>query len=83
MVENLATASQVTTLFLINYAFNWAFAERIGRLIGIVERRRSVEYVGLIIVFALWVGHRSVGGRVTSITCFCPGHRDRTYFKNR
>ena len=45
MVEKFGySASQVTTLFLINYAFNWAFAERIGRLIGIVgDGQRSVR----------------------------------------
>ena len=57
MVEKFGySASQVTTLFLINYAFNWAFAERIGRLIGIVGERAalSAEYVGLIIVFVAY-----------------------------
>ena len=35
MVEKFGySASQVTLLFLINYAFNWVFAEKIGRLIG-------------------------------------------------
>ncbi len=68
MVEKFGySASQVTTLFLINYAFNWAFAERIGRLIGIVGERAalSAEYVGLIIVFVAYgLGNRSaLGGR--------------------
>jgi hypothetical protein len=54
MVEKFGySAAQVTLLFLINYAFNWVFAERIGRLIGRVGERAalSFEYVGLIIVF--------------------------------
>ena len=35
MVEKFGySAAQVTTLFLINYVFNWLFAERIGGLIG-------------------------------------------------
>lgn len=54
MVEKFGyTAAQVTLLFLINYAFNWAFAERIGRLIGRVGERAALtfEYVGLIVVF--------------------------------
>ena len=54
MVEKFGyTAAQVTLLFLINYAFNWVFAERIGRLIGRVGERAalSFEYVGLIAVF--------------------------------
>ena len=47
---------RITTLFLINYAFNWAFAERIGQLIGIVGERAALgaEYVGLIIVFVAY-----------------------------
>jgi hypothetical protein len=54
MVEKFGyTAAQVTLLFLINYAFNWAFAERIGRLIGRVGERAALtfEYVGLVVVF--------------------------------
>ena len=54
MVEKFGySASQVTLLFLINYAFNWVFAERIGELIGRFGERRALtfEYVGLIIVF--------------------------------
>ena len=54
MVEKFGySASQVTLLFLINYAFNWVFAERIGALIGRYGERRALtfEYVGLIIVF--------------------------------
>jgi hypothetical protein len=54
MVEKFGySASQVTLLFLINYAFNWLFAEKIGRLIARVGERRALtfEYVGLIIVF--------------------------------
>ena len=54
MVEKFGySASQVTLLFLINYAFNWVFAERIGRLIGRFGERRALtfEYIGLIIVF--------------------------------
>lgn len=54
MVEKFGySASQVTLLFLINYAFNWVFAERIGELIGRFGERRALtfEYIGLIIVF--------------------------------
>ena len=54
MVEKFGyTASQVTLLFLINYAFNWVFAERIGTLIHRFGERRALtfEYVGLILVF--------------------------------
>ncbi len=54
MVEKFGySASQVTLLFLINYAFNWLFAERIGKLIRRIGERKAltIEYVGLIIVF--------------------------------
>ena len=57
MVEKFGyTASQVTLLFLINYAFNWMFAERIGRVIARVGERRALtfEYVGLIFVFVAY-----------------------------
>jgi hypothetical protein len=54
MVEKFGyDASQITLLFLINYGFNWLFAERIGRIIHKVGERRalSFEYVGLIVIF--------------------------------
>ena len=54
MVEKFSySAAQVTLLFLINYTFNWLFAEKIGVLIRRIGERRSltIEYVGLIIVF--------------------------------
>ena len=54
MVEKFGySAAQVTTLFLINYGFNWLFAERIGGLIGRIGERTAltIEYVGLVVVF--------------------------------
>jgi len=54
MVEKFGySAAQVTTLFLINYVFNWLFAERIGSLIGRIGERKAltIEYVGLVVVF--------------------------------
>lgn len=54
MVEKFGySASEITLLFLINYGFNWLFAERIGRLIHKVGERNSLtfEYVGLIVIF--------------------------------
>jgi hypothetical protein len=54
MVEKFGySAAQVTALFLINYTFNWLFAEKIGVLIRRVGERNSltVEYTGLIVVF--------------------------------
>ncbi|MDG2107281.1 MAG: hypothetical protein P8J74_01335, partial [Woeseiaceae bacterium] len=57
MVEKFGySASQVALLFLINYAFNWLFAERIGELIGRIGERRAltIEYSGLILVFTAY-----------------------------
>ena len=57
MVEKFGySASEVALLFLFNYAFNWAFAEKIGGLIGRIGERSalSVEYLGLIIVFTAY-----------------------------
>lgn len=57
MVEKFGySASQVALLFLINYAFNWVFAEKIGGLIGRFGERKALtfEYVGLFFVFTAY-----------------------------
>lgn len=57
MVEKFGyAASQITLLFLVNYAFNWLFAERIGIVIRKIGERRAltIEYVGLIVVFTAY-----------------------------
>lgn len=57
MVEKFGyTAAQVTMLFLINYTFNWLFAERIGVVIRRIGERSAltIEYAGLIIVFTAY-----------------------------
>ncbi|OBT09514.1 hypothetical protein A9264_14725 [Vibrio sp. UCD-FRSSP16_10] len=54
MVEKFGySAPDIALLFLINYAFNFLFAKKIGRLIGKIGERRSMmfEYCGLICVF--------------------------------
>ena len=54
MVEKFKySASQVTLLFLINYLFNWFFAEKIGKIINFFGEKKALtfEYIGLIIVF--------------------------------
>ncbi|MFA0611064.1 MFS transporter [Vibrio sp. 10N.222.49.B4] len=54
MVEKFGySAADVTLLFLINYLFNFLFAKRIGRFIGVIGERKALifEYVGLIGVF--------------------------------
>jgi len=57
MVEKFQyTAAQVTLLFLINYFFNWFFAEKIGKIINIFGEKKSLtfEYIGLIFIFILY-----------------------------
>ncbi|MBE3886687.1 MFS transporter [Vibrio parahaemolyticus] len=54
MVEKFGySAADITLLFLFNYLFNFLFAKRIGRFIGVVGERKALtfEYVGLIFVF--------------------------------
>ncbi|WP_063651872.1 MFS transporter [Aliivibrio fischeri] len=54
MVEKFGySASEITLLFLTNYVFNWLFAKKIGRWIGVVGERKALmfEYIGLIFVF--------------------------------
>ena len=54
MVEKFGySVADITLLFLINYLFNFLFAKRIGRFIGVVGERKALtfEYVGLIFVF--------------------------------
>ncbi|GEA60865.1 MFS transporter [Vibrio comitans] len=54
MVEKFGySAADVTLLFLVNYLFNFLFAKKIGRFIGVVGERKALvfEYIGLIGVF--------------------------------
>jgi predicted MFS family arabinose efflux permease len=54
MVEKFGySAADITLLFLVNYLFNFLFAKKIGRFIGVVGERKALvfEYVGLIGVF--------------------------------
>ena len=67
MVEKFGySVSEIAALFLINHLFNWAFAGRIGRIVGRIGERRALtfEYCGLFCVFtayafvddAFWAG---------------------------
>ncbi|WP_206483237.1 MFS transporter [Thalassotalea sp. G2M2-11] len=54
MVEKFHySVADISALFLINYIFNWLFAARIGKLIGIIGERKVLrfEYIGLITLF--------------------------------
>ncbi len=55
MVEKFGySVGDISALFIINYVFNFFFAARIGKWIGVVGERTAliVEYIGLIFVFA-------------------------------
>ncbi|MDG1937538.1 MAG: MFS transporter [Pseudomonadales bacterium] len=57
MVEKFGySVSDIAALYLVNYLFNWAFAERIGAWVGRVGERRALtfEYCGLICVFTAY-----------------------------
>ncbi|MCR9277286.1 MAG: hypothetical protein NXH85_04885 [Pseudomonadaceae bacterium] len=57
MVEKFGFSAQnIAGLFLITYAFNWAFAERIGALIHRIGERAALtfEYVGLGLLFVCY-----------------------------
>jgi len=47
------SVAEISTLFIINYLFNWAFAAKIGKWISHVGEKRTLmfEYIGLIIIF--------------------------------
>ena len=54
MVEKFGySVADISALFLINYIFNWLFAAKIGKLIGIIGERiiLRIEYIGLILLF--------------------------------
>jgi len=54
MVEKFGySVGDISALFIINYAFNFFFAARIGKLIGVIGERRAllIEYTALIFVF--------------------------------
>ena len=74
MVEKFEyTAAQVTLLFLINYLFNWFFAERIGKVINVFGEKKSLtfEYVGLIIIF---VSYGLVTNAIVAATLYVIDH---------
>jgi hypothetical protein len=74
MVEKFGyQASEVTLLFLINYSFNWLFAERIGKFIHRFGERKSLtaEYIGLICVF---VGYGVVENATTAAILYIIDH---------
>ncbi|HIP75863.1 MAG TPA: MFS transporter [Psychromonas hadalis] len=54
MVEKFGySAANITLLLMVNYLFNWLFARKIGKIIGIIGEQKSLilEYAGLILIF--------------------------------
>jgi hypothetical protein len=57
MVEKFGySVSDIAALYLVNHLFNWAFAGKIGALVGRIGERRAltIEYCGLICVFTAY-----------------------------
>ena len=57
MVEKFGySVSDIAALYIINHLFNWAFAGRIGALVGRIGERRALtfEYCGLFGVFTAY-----------------------------
>ena len=81
------SAADVTLLFLINYLFNFLFARRIGKLIGIIGERRALvfEYTGLILVFFGYAfvesAHWAAGLYVIDHLFFALALATKTYFQ--
>ena len=47
------SVAEISSLFIINYVFNWAFAARIGKWISRIGEKRAltIEYIGLMFIF--------------------------------
>lgn len=88
MVEKFGySASDITLLFLINYAFNFLFAKKIGKLIGKVGERRALmfEYTGLTVIFISYGlvtnAHVAAGLYVVDHLFFALALAIKTYFQ--
>jgi hypothetical protein len=88
MVEKFGyTVSDITLLFLINYLFNFLFAKRIGKLIGVIGESRALlfEYSGLILVFIGYAvvndAHFAAGLYVIDHLFFALALAIKTYFQ--
>ncbi len=68
------SAAAISLLFLANYVFNFLFASKLGKLIGVIGERRAltIEYVGLIGVFVAYafVDNAQVAGALYIIDHF-------------
>ena len=78
---------QISALFLLNYAFNWLFAAKIGKIIGKVGEANVLkfEYIGLIIIFIAygWVENANIAAALYVIDhlFFALAIAIKTYFQ--
>tara|TARA_R110001583_G_scaffold6618_1_gene33509 strand:+ start:7675 stop:8865 length:1191 start_codon:yes stop_codon:yes gene_type:complete len=81
------SAADITLLFLINYLFNFLFARKIGKFIGVVGERKALffEYTGLILVFMGYAfvesAHWAAGLYVVDHLFFALALATKTYFQ--
>lgn len=74
MVEKFDySVANISLLFIINYVFNFLFAERIGKLIEVIGERNAllIEYTGLIAVFT---GYAFVGSAGAAAALYVIDH---------
>ncbi len=88
MVEKFGySAANIAALFLVNHAFNWLFAERIGALIGRIGERAALtfEYVGLTAIFVAYAfvenAYLAAGLYVADHLFFALAIAIKTYFQ--
>jgi MFS family permease len=88
MVEKFGyTVGDITLLFLINYLFNFLFAKRIGKLIGVIGESKALlfEYLGLILIFIGYAlvtnAHIAAGLYVVDHLFFALALAIKTYFQ--
>jgi MFS family permease len=88
MVEKFHySVAQISALFLLNYAFNWLFAAKIGKIIGKVGEANVLkfEYIGLIIIFIAygWVENANIAAALYVIDhlFFALAIAIKTYFQ--
>lgn len=67
------SVADISTLFIINYIFNWAFAAKIGKWISKIGEKRAltIEYVGLMCLF---VAYAFVDSAILAIVLYVLDH---------
>lgn len=88
MVEKFGySVADISLLFILNYVFNYFFAVRIGKFIGVIGERKAlvIEYVGLIAVFTGYAfvqnAHLAAGLYVVDHLFFAFAIAVTTYFQ--